>query len=124
LVEEFRTSEVAGTTGREFARCFYGGYGGNRGDATAQPRKVFCMAVIAAMYAIALMHNHPSGECDPSDADRRIKGASTMLRGIWLDCHVSKASIPARPHGNCLPLKHNCDETTFAMQMQAPYLKK
>lgn len=41
-------------------------------EAMAQPREVFRIAVMASAYAIVLMHNHPSGETDPSDADRRI----------------------------------------------------
>lgn len=36
------------------------------------PREVFRPAVIAAAAAIVLVHNHPSGEAQPSDADVRV----------------------------------------------------
>jgi len=36
------------------------------------PRDVFRPAVIAAAAAIVLVHNHPSGESQPSDADIRV----------------------------------------------------
>ncbi len=35
------------------------------------PREVFRAAIIAAAASIVLMHNHPSGEPDPSEADIR-----------------------------------------------------
>lgn len=36
------------------------------------PREVFRLAVIASAHAIIVMHNHPSGEPSPSEADIRI----------------------------------------------------
>jgi DNA repair protein RadC len=36
------------------------------------PREVFRLAVIASAHAIIVMHNHPSGEPTPSEADIRI----------------------------------------------------
>lgn len=36
------------------------------------PRSVFRPAIIAAAQAIILMHNHPSGESEPSQADIRV----------------------------------------------------
>ncbi len=36
------------------------------------PREVFRLAVIASASAIVLLHNHPSGEPEPSEADIRI----------------------------------------------------
>ena len=60
-------------------------------EAIAQPREVFRTAIMAAAYAIVLMHNHPSGETDPSDADRaitrRLSQAAEILR-IELCDHV------------------------------------
>jgi DNA repair protein RadC len=60
-------------------------------EAMAQPREVFRIAVMAAAYAIVLMHNHPSGESDPSDADRaitrRLSEAAEILR-IELCDHI------------------------------------
>ena len=36
------------------------------------PREIFRVAIIVGAYAIALMHNHPSGDPSPSLADREI----------------------------------------------------
>ena len=38
-------------------------------ETMAHPREVFRAAVIGGAYAVVLMHNHPSGEPDPSAAD-------------------------------------------------------
>lgn len=36
------------------------------------PREVFRAAIVAAASAIVLMHNHPSGEPEPSESDIRV----------------------------------------------------
>ena len=36
------------------------------------PREVFRVAVITAASAMIIMHNHPSGESTPSDADIKV----------------------------------------------------
>ncbi len=36
------------------------------------PREIFRPAIVAAGSAIVLMHNHPSGDSTPSDADVRV----------------------------------------------------
>lgn len=38
-------------------------------EAMAHPREAFRAAVIGGAHAVVLMHNHPSGEADPSSAD-------------------------------------------------------
>ena len=45
---------------------------GSLNETIAHPREVFRAAVIAGAYAIVAMHNHPSGDPTPSDADRRM----------------------------------------------------
>ena len=45
---------------------------GSLNETVAHPREVFRAAVIAAAYAIIVMHNHPSGDPTPSQADRQI----------------------------------------------------
>ena len=42
------------------------------------PREVFRLAVIASAAAIVLIHNHPSGESSPSDAD--IRATRDLIR--------------------------------------------
>lgn len=60
-------------------------------EAMAHPREVFRVAVMGAAYGILLMHNHPSGEVTPSEADRlitkRICEAGNILR-IEVHDHV------------------------------------
>lgn len=55
------------------------------------PRETFRAAVIASAHSIILMHNHPSGDASPSEADirvtRELARAGQMLRIEVLD-HV------------------------------------
>lgn len=36
------------------------------------PREVFRTAIVASASSLILMHNHPSGEANPSEADIRV----------------------------------------------------
>jgi DNA repair protein RadC len=45
---------------------------GSLNETIAHPREVFRAAVIGAAYSVICMHNHPSGDPSPSDADRRM----------------------------------------------------
>ena len=45
---------------------------GSLNETLAHPREVFRAAVIGAAYGVVLMHNHPSGDPSPSDADVRM----------------------------------------------------
>lgn len=45
---------------------------GGLNETMAHPREVFRAAVIGAAWGVVLMHNHPSGDPTPSDADRRV----------------------------------------------------
>lgn len=45
---------------------------GSLNEAVAHPREIFRAAILAGAYAIVLMHNHPSGDPAPSEADRRL----------------------------------------------------
>lgn len=60
-------------------------------ETVCYPREVFRPLVSCAAYGFVLMHNHPSGDPAPSDADRRmtrrLKEAGEML-GINLIDHV------------------------------------
>lgn len=64
---------------------------GTLNETVAHPRDVFRIAVMGAAYAIVLMHNHPSGETTPSNADctltKRIREAGEVLR-IEVHDHV------------------------------------
>ena len=45
---------------------------GSLNETTAHPREILRPALIHAAYAFVLVHNHPSGDPAPSDADRRM----------------------------------------------------
>lgn len=60
-------------------------------ETVAYPREIFRAAVASAAYAIVLIHNHPSGSVEPSDADRRVTEkcvACARLLDIVLADHV------------------------------------
>lgn len=64
---------------------------GNLDSCVVHAREVYRPAIIVAGHSILLMHNHPSGEIEPSDADRRITKelirAGQLLR-IRLTDHI------------------------------------
>jgi DNA repair protein RadC len=61
------------------------------------PREVFRAAIISAAAAIILMHNHPSGEPNPSEAD--IKVTRDLIRaGQLLKIEVLDHVIIGRPN--------------------------
>lgn len=45
---------------------------GSLNESQAHPREIIRPAIAAAAYGFILMHNHPSGDTCPSDADRRL----------------------------------------------------
>jgi DNA repair protein RadC len=45
---------------------------GSLNESVAMPREIFRPAVAAGAYGIIMMHNHPSGDPQPSEADRRL----------------------------------------------------
>jgi DNA repair protein RadC len=64
---------------------------GTVNECLAHPREIFRPAIIHSAFAFALVHNHPSGEPTPSQADlrltRRIAAAAEILQINFLD-HV------------------------------------
>src|SRR6266481_1965610 len=64
---------------------------GSVNESIAHPREVFRPALLAAAYAIIIVHNHPSGDPTPSSADhsltRRLAEAAELLQIKLLD-HV------------------------------------
>ena len=78
---------------------------GTINEAHCQPREVFRPLVNCAAAGFVLMHNHPSGDPAPSDADRRmtrrLKEAGDMM-GINMIDHVIQgdtAQFSFREHG-------------------------
>jgi DNA repair protein RadC len=70
---------------------------GSLNESIAHPRDILRPVIISGSYAFVLVHNHPSGDASPSEADhrltRRICEASTLMQVSMLD-HVI-AGFPA-----------------------------
>ena len=64
---------------------------GSLNESIAHPREIFRPAIAKGAYAIAVVHNHPSGDPQPSEADRRLtrrlSEAGTLLQIPLVD-HV------------------------------------
>jgi len=64
---------------------------GTMNETTAHPREIFQPALHHGAFAFVLVHNHPSGDPSPSDADRRmttrLNEAATLMQIKMLD-HV------------------------------------
>ena len=61
------------------------------------PREVFRLAIMTAAAAIVIMHNHPSGEATPSEAD--IKVTRDLIRaGQLLKIEVLDHVIMGKPN--------------------------
>ena len=69
------------------------------------PREVFRPAIVANAAAIVVLHNHPSGDYSPSEADikvtRELIRAGQLLRVELLDHVIMGAATPERPKGFC-----------------------
>jgi len=75
---------------------------GSINECVAHPREIFRPAIIHSAYAVVLVHNHPSGDPQPSAADRRLttslREAATLLQINLID-HL----ILGSPDGGRLP---------------------
>ena len=73
---------------------------GSVNECTAQPREILRPVIVAAAYGFALMHNHPSGDPNPSRADeaitRRINEASALLQIRLIDHVIVGEPSPGR----------------------------
>ena len=62
---------------------------GTINQALLEPREIYRKAIINSSAAIAIVHNHPSGDFTPSQADircsERLKAASEILNVTLLD---------------------------------------
>jgi DNA repair protein RadC len=64
---------------------------GSLNESIAHPREIFRPALIYAAYAMIVVHNHPSGDPTPSEADRRLTvrlGEAALLLQIRFYDHV------------------------------------
>lgn len=75
---------------------------GSVNESIAHPREIFRAAIIYSAFAVIVVHNHPSGDPSPSEADhrltRRLAEAAQLLQIQLLD-HI----IIGAPHADRLP---------------------
>jgi DNA repair protein RadC len=73
---------------------------GSINESLAHPREVFKPAIVLSAYSFIMVHNHPSGDPSPSEADmrltRRILEASRILQINLLDHVIIGAPAPGR----------------------------
>jgi DNA repair protein RadC len=73
---------------------------GSVNESLAHPREVFKPAIVLSAYSFIMVHNHPSGDPSPSEADmrltRRILEASRILQINLLDHVIIGAPAPGR----------------------------
>ncbi len=74
---------------------------GTINESIAHPREVFRPAIIFSAYAVIVVHNHPSGDPAPSQADhsltRRLAEAAELLQIRLLDHIIIGAPAEGRP---------------------------
>ena len=74
---------------------------GSVNESIAHPRDVFRPAVLSSAYAVVVVHNHPSGDPAPSQADhsltRRLAEAAELLQIKLLDHVIIGAPAESRP---------------------------
>jgi DNA repair protein RadC len=73
---------------------------GSVNESIAHPREIFKPVIVHSAYSFVMVHNHPSGDPSPSDADlrltRRINEASRILQINLLDHVIIGAPAPKR----------------------------
>ena len=74
---------------------------GSANESIAHPREVFHPAVAASAYAVIVVHNHPSGDASPSQADhsltRRLAEAAELMQIKLLDHIIIGAPADGQP---------------------------
>ena len=74
---------------------------GSLNESIAHPRDVFRPAVVSTAHAVIVVHNHPSGDPSPSQADhsltRRLAEAAELLQIKLLDHVIIGAPAEGRP---------------------------
>lgn len=74
---------------------------GSVNESIAHPREIFHPAVASSAYAVIVVHNHPSGDASPSQADhsltRRLAEAAELLQIKLLDHIIIGAPADGQP---------------------------
>jgi DNA repair protein RadC len=73
---------------------------GSLNESLAHPREVFCAALVPSAFALAVVHNHPSGDPSPSEADirltKRLSEAARILQIQLVDHLIAGSTMPGR----------------------------
>jgi DNA repair protein RadC len=73
---------------------------GSLNESLAHPREIFKPAIAHSAYSLILVHNHPSGDPSPSEADlrltRRLVEAARILQVTLLDHVIIGLPLPGR----------------------------
>jgi DNA repair protein RadC len=73
---------------------------GTINESVAHPREIFRPAIVHSAYAFVVVHNHPSGDPTPSDADmrltRRLAEGARLLQIQMLDHVIVGAGAEGR----------------------------
>jgi len=73
---------------------------GSINECVAHPREIFRPAIIHSAYALVVVHNHPSGDPQPSGADRRLtsslREAAALLQINLIDHMILGSSDGGR----------------------------
>lgn len=75
---------------------------GSINECVAHPREIFRPAIIHSAYAVVLVHNHPSGDPQPSAADRRLTSSLREAASL-LQINLIDHLILGSPDGGRLP---------------------
>ena len=74
---------------------------GSMNESIAHPREIFKPAITYGAFAVIVVHNHPSGDASPSQADhsltRRLAEAAELLQIKLLDHIIIGAPLDASP---------------------------
>ena len=75
---------------------------GSINECVAHPREIFRPAIIHCAYALVVVHNHPSGDPQPSAADRRLTSSLREAASL-LQINLIDHMILGSPDGGRLP---------------------
>jgi DNA repair protein RadC len=75
---------------------------GSLNECIAHPREIFRQALVHSAFAVAVVHNHPSGDPSPSAADYRIT-RSLKEGAYFLQINLIDHVILGSPDGGRVP---------------------
>lgn len=82
-------------------KCYHVVSVGTVNETVAHPREIFRAAIVSSAYGLVIMHNHPSGDPAPSQADRRMtttmREAASLLQINLIDHVISGESMNGMP---------------------------